>query len=92
MRRSSRRLALLAAACLLACTVAQLPAPVAAESDAEVAAQATIAGDEADIGAAGGGKEQQEDAVDEKDVLVLTDAAFDETIKKHKNVLVSTTL
>lgn len=96
MQRSRRRLTpLLLAACLIACALTRLPAPVTAAaeaetlSDEEIAEEATLAGEDDAIDAADIGEEQEEEAVDEKDVLVLTDATFDDAIKKHKYILVS---
>lgn len=81
-----RVLPILLAGCLLAASLAQLPAVSCLQSaDAEDADQIPAGGAESEVP----DQDQPEAAIDEKDVAVLTKSNFDEAIKSHNYSLVS---
>lgn len=95
MRRPrSSRLALLLLACMIGAALTRLPAHAAVDpeqlSEEELAEEAVLAEEasEGDPDAPRVAEEQEEEPVDEKDVLVLTDSSFDAAIKKHQYILV----
>lgn len=97
MRRSRGSLSLLLITCLLAAAFTQLPTPARAASEASeeeaaeaAALQAEAAGEtDPDAPEVADEEEEEEGPVDEQDVLVLTDATFNDTLKQHKFLLVS---
>ena len=95
--RSTRLVPLLLIAFLIGAVVALPVAKAASQaetlSEEELAEEAVLAEEagETDADAPEAAEQQEEEPVDEKDVLVLTDANFDDTIKKHSPVLVSYT-
>jgi protein disulfide-isomerase A1 len=79
---------------MIGAALTRLPAHAAVEaeqlSEEELAEEAVLAEEaaEADPDAPGVAEEQEEEPVDEKDVLVLTDSTFDDAIKQNQYILV----